>query len=402
MSTGVSVKSSTPKAELALWLSATQCFLQPENQIVTDGTAKQHLSRNWIGEVRVVQWGLLRCSQHSNQLKFADENEMNALAALSDILLEATIISDTLCSGKNVSLMAWTNWREWLNDSIAPSATAFINSYAPEIAATSPLDSLRHQVEAQGIIGADVQSIIADLMSLLDRLRFVEILLENDQPLKSTLLLFSLIHSETQRLLTKVNCASQLVEQGTPLFDALDGIAYIAPMELRKVFAHELLGLSELRQAPAIFAKVETAFGLLQDCFQQSIVALAKIHDEQLSGELIFSNYKTKLDQSLKLRNDLWVMLKNIQHTEQKIEHQHLANLRKIVADFKESSMRFLMYKDCETTERFIEEILYTRQPKEVAQVLHRFSAYLETLLGQVNMRTVLATHPFDYPKIEV
>jgi len=30
--------------------------------------------------------------------------------------------------------------------------------------------------------------------------------------------------------------------------------------------------------------------------------------------------------------------------------------------------------------------------------ILHRFGAYLETLFGQVNMRTVLADHPFENP----
>jgi hypothetical protein len=61
--------------------------------------------------------------------------------------------------------------------------------------------------------------------------------------------------------------------------------------------------------------------------------------------------------------------------------------------------MRFLMFKDCETVERFVEEILRTKNRQDLVPILHRFGAYVETLLGQVNMRTVLANHPFDYPK---
>jgi hypothetical protein len=59
------------------------------------------------------------------------------------------------------------------------------------------------------------------------------------------------------------------------------------------------------------------------------------------------------------------------------------------------------MFKDCEPTERFIEEIVQTRRLQSITHVLHRFGAYLETLLGQVNMRGVLANHPFEYPKNE-
>jgi hypothetical protein len=61
--------------------------------------------------------------------------------------------------------------------------------------------------------------------------------------------------------------------------------------------------------------------------------------------------------------------------------------------------MRALFYKDLETVERFIEEILRTQSKNDIVPILHRFGAYLETLFGQVNMRTVLANHPFDYPK---
>ena len=62
-------------------------------------------------------------------------------------------------------------------------------------------------------------------------------------------------------------------------------------------------------------------------------------------------------------------------------------------------TVRFLFYKDTETIERFIEEILVTKQNKDLVPILHRFGAYLETLLGQVNMRGVLAKHPFDPQK---
>ncbi|MDQ3323521.1 MAG: hypothetical protein M3525_13985 [Acidobacteriota bacterium] len=54
-----------------------------------------------------------------------------------------------------------------------------------------------------------------------------------------------------------------------------------------------------------------------------------------------------------------------------------------------------MFYKDMETVERFIEEVLVTDNRKDLVPVLHRFGAYLETLFGQINMRTVLAKHPF-------
>jgi hypothetical protein len=45
--------------------------------------------------------------------------------------------------------------------------------------------------------------------------------------------------------------------------------------------------------------------------------------------------------------------------------------------------------------------VIVARTLEEVMSVMHRFSVFLETLLGQVNMRAVLADHPFDYPEVE-
>ena len=66
---------------------------------------------------------------------------------------------------------------------------------------------------------------------------------------------------------------------------------------------------------------------------------------------------------------------------------------------YDKDTISFLFYKDRETVERFIEEVLVTRNKKDLVPILHRFGAYIETLFGQVNMRVVLASHPFDYEK---
>jgi hypothetical protein len=67
---------------------------------------------------------------------------------------------------------------------------------------------------------------------------------------------------------------------------------------------------------------------------------------------------------------------------------------------FRDGSLRFLMYKDWETYDRFVAEVLAARGAVELAPVLHRFGTYLEALFGQINMRIVLADHPFNYPAL--
>ena len=63
---------------------------------------------------------------------------------------------------------------------------------------------------------------------------------------------------------------------------------------------------------------------------------------------------------------------------------------------FLSGPVRSLFYKDRESVERFVEEILRTRDRKDLVPILHRFGAYLETLFSHVNNRTVLRDHPFQ------
>ena len=84
------------------------------------------------------------------------------------------------------------------------------------------------------------------------------------------------------------------------------------------------------------------------------------------------------------------------QAAEKEPEKQQIDTLGRALHDFMNGAVHFLFYKDTETVERFVEEILVTKQKKDLVPILHRFGAYLETLFGQVNMRAVLEKHPFD------
>jgi hypothetical protein len=172
-------------------------------------------------------------------------------------------------------------------------------------------------------------------------------------------------------------------------------------MELRKVFAHELVGLSSLRQAPAIYIKVETAHGLLSNSFRQSVIGIAQLFDNKIEGAQLFDAFQTRLEQSLVLRRDLWQLLQLVRRAEKEPGLELTRRLLKKLNSFYEGSLRYLMFKDWETCERFLEEIGAARGAAELAPVLHRFTAYLEALSNQVGMRVALSNHSFDYPELE-
>jgi len=242
-----------------------------------------------------------------------------------------------------------------------------------------------------------VSAILAQLYGMLDLLGFVESSLAADEPLKGTLPVFTLLREESRALLDLIVERTLRIEGLDPaVHEYLDGAAYAIRMELRKAFEHELVGLSSQRSAPLVFGKVENAHGLLRDCFQQSVIGVARAFDAQLDGSGLFNNFRTKLEQSLLLRQELWEVLTAVRRADKEQEPAALRNLMLRLSHFRDGSLRFLMYKDWEALERFVEEASAAKSSANLQPVLHRFHAFLETLFGQVNMRAVLADHPFD------
>jgi hypothetical protein len=258
------------------------------------------------------------------------------------------------------------------------------------------LAALAHSLTPDDL-GEDLLEIFHTFSKLLALLRFIELSLKGDAQLKRLLPVFTLVNEETRTLLDFIEGRALRVEGvGHGASEILDGTAYAVRMEMRKAFEHELTGLCSVRQPPHLFAKVENAAGLLRDCYQQSVVALAHSFDATLDGAALFHSFRTKLEQSLELRRELWGLVSLVRRASAEGEEPPATRVLEAVVAFGEGGQRYLMYKDWEALERFKEEIDSARSASELSRTFHRFEAYLETLISQVNMRAVLADRPFD------
>jgi len=95
----------------------------------------------------------------------------------------------------------------------------------------------------------------------------------------------------------------------------------------------------------------------------------------------------------------LWKLVQLTKTAEADPEKKGVQILNKALREFMLGPIRYLYYKDTETFERFVEEIMITKKERDLVPILHRFGAYLETLFGQVSMRAVLEKSPFEPPK---
>ena len=222
-------------------------------------------------------------------------------------------------------------------------------------------------------------------------------MLRDDSPLKPTILLFAHINEQMQEMMDYINNRlMRYPNEIDELFGALDSAAYTASVELKKVYNQELKELIAIRSAPLICAKIENSYCLLNDSLQLTLANFAKLIEPDIQATEIFPALKVKQEQSIKLRKDMWELLQVIQAAEKDSENYSLDSLRDQLTSFSKESVGFIFYKDIETVERFIEEIMIINIKKDMTPILHRFGAYLETLLRQINMRGVLADHPFE------
>lgn len=238
---------------------------------------------------------------------------------------------------------------------------------------------------------AELATVLPRFGRVLTYLEVVRGMLERDEPLKPAILVFARVNEMIFELTTFINNRlERFPDAEAEMFATLDAASYTASMELKKVYAQELAGMSDLRPAPSIYARTETAYALLHDGFQLILTGFAKIVDPSLDMFSVFPEFKIKREQSLVLHRELDALINIVQKAENEPEDAKVDPLKAAIGEFMLEPATYLFYKDTETVERFVEEINVTRSNKDLVPLLHRFGAYLDTLLGQVSLRAVL------------
>lgn len=420
------VDELSPARELAVWLRALRSFFDLADHPFNDAERASIPDRNFKCETAVVRDVLVRClhllgtvSRGSGAVESDEEPSTqtvreaspafagvkSSLGDLSDVLRDACGLAESLLESPSVAFPAWSGLGGVVERELRRSDAAALIVAAGE---EGDADSLRETLQslartlASDELSDDMAAIFVGFTRLLSLLDFIGRSLARDGQLKRLLPVLTLIQADTRALLDFIEGRALKVadvERGAR--EILDGTAYAVRMELRKAFEHELVGFCSTRQPPQLFARVENAAGLLRDCYQQSIVALAQSFDPALDGAQLFGSFETKLEQSLVLRRDLWRLIRLVRRPALGAEPPTRDAVVENLNSFREHSQRFLMYKDWEPLERFQEEVESARVAAQLEQTLHRFEAFLETLFGQVNMRVILAAHPFDATSIE-
>ncbi|HJR08306.1 MAG TPA: hypothetical protein VJ842_13685 [Pyrinomonadaceae bacterium] len=267
-----------------------------------------------------------------------------------------------------------------LENTLSPPLTALVESLTP------------------ATLGETMRHIFTDLARLLDYLRLIEKKVQQDKLLASTFSVFNNVHKESLALIERIDADMLHLEGATEeLLSTLDGISYAIGHEIGRVYGFELVGIND-PQSPPLRAKLERAHGMLRNCFQQSIIALTQVFNPALDGEELFNDFHARREEALILYRDLWNLVGLARRADKECDQFSVALLLAHLKRFRDGSMCFLMYKDWEEYERFVKKVTAARRILEIGPALEGLACYLETLLGQVRLRSVLANLSFIVP----
>lgn len=400
--------------ELGIWLSGLESFLASGQGVFSDVDTKGGSDTN--REFRVVHSAVQKCSMltarilsssggiASAQAAVINDIKFGELTALAAVLRDSALLNEGLINSTSLGAGEWRAWSGMMSNRFAgqPAFLKLIrhaesegDKFLPE-----PLYGLAVNDGFLSPEHAELAMVLPRFGRILLWLDVIGRMLEADEPLKPALLIFARVNEQVFGLTNYINNRlERFPNEEAEMFATLDAAAYTASIELRKVYTQELSGLSRMRPSPSIYARMETAYSLLNEGFQQMLTGFAKHLDPGVDIFQLFPNFGAKLEQSLALRKELWSVVSLVQAAESSPETAKIEAMDKALLKFMKGTARHLFYKDTETVERFVEEILVTKQNKDLVPILHRFGAYLETLFGQVNLRAVLEKHPFDPKK---
>jgi len=415
--------------ELEMWLRSFERFFRISNQPLSEKETRQLTLRNWSEELRLVDNVVMRVVQLCTSILSEDQVNLTRFDKyiegylkkddVIDPYIEKLVRQTTAEAGLTLLREAFEDIHVLLADltrlSRIPYGTfsALGKVLHREVRRSDLLALLIdkkfkpiHDRIVNRAIAATIRRIeepkqrkqaakvFLEFFRLLHYLEYADPAGADEETLKNTVLIFSLITSETRLLLTFVEQrVLKSLEPDSPLFQLYDSFVYCVPLELKKVINTELQDISVSRQSDNIRARVENSHGILKDCFQQSIVQLAQAFDG-IEGKAIFPDFSAKREQSVHLRDGLARLVRSLREFQTKRDEASALRMKEDISGFYDTSMKYLMYRDWSGFELFFIEILKCTNLPSLQQIGHRFETFLVTLLREVQKRSILQDVP--------
>jgi len=293
---------------------------------------------------------------------------------------------------ETIDLSELTQFRPAPVQSPAPPAPVetTVSAGGKSNALPAPLSELIEQIPST--LRGDTHYFFVELNHLLAYLNLIKEDIERERELHKAILIFGSIKVRAETLFYRVDqFAVQVRAKHEDLYSALEGISFALRHELRRVFEGKILNLKGSGTNQFSRAEITRAYGILYNCFQQSTIVLAQVFDPVLDGKVIFEDYKVKHEQSVILYRELTLLLQKLRKIGEGAGILQKTYFINSLKQFQQETMHFLMHRDWEEFESHVNEVVQAYDEMgDLVPVFHKLDIYLETLLRQISLRTVL------------
>lgn len=250
-------------------------------------------------------------------------------------------------------------------------------------------------------------------------LKYINNSSEEIDVLKSSLPVFSLIHSESRSLWTYIDSdipkelksdkkhgkSGQAIRHNFLKF--LDTLSFQINMEIKKTFQQILRDAAEIHSTGHLRTIIDNSKGVLNNFFQQSIVSISHLIKPDINGSDIFPDFVSRQEQSLRLREDVWILYQfvnkldsalNAQNTNHILIKKEFGAFLDFMIYFKNLSYNLLRMSDLDDFNKFFgqieeyseDDLENSLKIEEIKKLLHLFSIFLSTTLSHINNRQEL------------
>ncbi len=327
-----------------------------------------------------------------------------------DIFTTMKTLIDNLTIKKDISFPTFLNVGKLINMEFRNNRFLYYMINRPIDAVVDKIDNRALRYVIRGIsnnfLKRSVAIFIAKFLRILKYMEFAKIFSDAPIEIKKYLIIFVLIYAEIKKIIDLMT-KQYLYNEEVPadFIEMIDGFIFSISMDMKKIMKKELVGFLGNNHPSHLYMKIENSCGIMENAIKQTVVSIAQYFDKNIQGTDIFEDFQTKLEQSLILREEIYELytisrnlINSSNYEKAEINIQPLINKLEL---FRRGSMKFLMFKDWYDFDNFYNELSHTLNQKALHLTLNKFSAFLATLLKEVNKRAVLYDFPFDKPIYE-
>ena len=257
-----------------------------------------------------------------------------------------------------------------------------------------------------------ISVIYLSLFRLLRFISFIDVATHRAVSLNASLIILVLLRSEIKIFQLFIEKAAKKVND-PEIGMLINSIAYQFAMETRRVYSQELKDIQRKKSSLYSRGKIENSQGILKNLTEQSILQLSNYFNPGIRGEQIFESFITKLEQSLRLREDIFVLLRFITMLEGsagdiQLRMKVFASLRNFMLYFESFTFRLLRHDDYEEFLLFFNELNAVNKTTIIGPEFHKilekimhFKIYLETTLRHIANRSELNNRSIDSDRVE-